>query len=94
MNVVTKTPRLNVSIDFYELFELHTQTVKNFQTKCAWDVFICLQKSLGNFGPDVVTSQLREIRAEKEASIMKRKKIDNDLKLLNQDITKKVWEWL
>jgi len=35
-------------------------------------------------------SQMREIRAEKEASIGKRKKIDNDLKLLNQEITKKV----
>ena len=33
---------------------------------------------------------MREIRAEKEASIGKRKKIDNDLKLLNQEITKKV----
>jgi hypothetical protein len=53
-------------------------------------IYYILQKALGNSNPEVNAHQLREIRAEKEASISKRKKIDNDLRLLNQEITKKV----
>ncbi|KAK3578415.1 hypothetical protein CHS0354_035616 [Potamilus streckersoni] len=48
-----------------------------------------LQQTLPKPGETPVT-ELRDIRAEKDAAIVKRKKIDSDLKLLNQEITKKM----
>lgn len=47
-------------------------------------------KSLGLAGSDAAAGQLHDIRAEKEASINRRKKIDNDLRQLNEDIKKKM----
>ncbi|XP_045180948.2 uncharacterized protein LOC123540195 isoform X2 [Mercenaria mercenaria] len=47
-------------------------------------------KALGNLSPEASSGQLRELRSEKEASINKRKKIDNDLRLLNEEIKKKM----
>lgn len=47
-------------------------------------------KALANASPESASGQLRELRAEKEASINKRKKIDSDLRLLNEEIKKKM----
>ena len=48
------------------------------------------QKSLGVRPNDVVTSDLEGIRAEKDANISKRKKVDAELKQLNLNIQKLV----
>ncbi|XP_060600716.1 myosin-2 heavy chain-like isoform X2 [Ruditapes philippinarum] len=47
-------------------------------------------KTSGNANPDASPVQPRELRAEKEAAINKRKKLDNDLRLLNEEIKKKM----
>ncbi|XP_052763815.1 uncharacterized protein LOC128205845 isoform X2 [Mya arenaria] len=47
-------------------------------------------KSLAAISPEQHASQLRDLRDEREASVNKRKKIDTDLRLLNQEITKKM----
>ncbi|KAL3891658.1 hypothetical protein ACJMK2_003910 [Sinanodonta woodiana] len=65
---------------FEEELELITRQIKEKET---------LHQILPKPGETPVT-ELRDIRAEKDAAILKRKKIDSDLKLLNQEITKKM----
>ena len=48
------------------------------------------QKSLSAVTVETSQAQMRDLKEEREALINKRKKIDTDLRLMNQEITKKV----